>query len=163
MRWLGLSASNFTTGGALGFNAITGFPGGTRRTRSVYLETGVPITNAKMDLPGLRSLDLTLGYRAEFLSPGDNTAKTPKVGILWKPFDDQLVIRGTWKKGFHRAFRPRFVWASRRQCPDRERSAECHGGHRPWRRGYSRHVCLRPVPADDIIGHRFFLELKKEF
>ncbi|MBI2784763.1 MAG: TonB-dependent receptor plug domain-containing protein [Gammaproteobacteria bacterium] len=92
--------SNFTTGGALGFNAVTGFPGGARRTRSVYAEAAVPLTNTKMNVPGAYTLDLTLGYRAEFLSPGTNTAKTPKVGLLWKPFDNQLVIRGTWNKGF---------------------------------------------------------------
>ena len=92
--------SNFTTGGALGFNAVTGFPGGTRRTRSVYAEAAVPLTNPKMNVPGVYTLDLTLGYRAEFLSPGTNTAKTPKLGVLWKPFDNQLVVRGTWNKGF---------------------------------------------------------------
>ncbi len=94
------SDSNFTTGGALGFNASVGFPGGTRRTRSVYAEAAVPLANPKMNVPGAYMVDLTLGYRAEFLSPGTNTAKTPKVGILWKPFDNQFVLRGTWNKGF---------------------------------------------------------------
>ena len=55
-----------------------------RSTRSAFLEVGAPITNPKMNIPGAYSLDLTAGYRMEYLSPGSNTAKTPKIGILWK-------------------------------------------------------------------------------
>ena len=94
------SDSNFTTGGALGFNSAVGFPGGTRSTRSAYLETGIPLANPKMNIPGAYSFDLTAGYRYEKLSPGSNAARTPKLGMLWKPFDNQLVVRATWNKGF---------------------------------------------------------------
>ena len=91
--------SNFTTGGALGFNKQVGFPGGQRSTRSVFLETDIPLVSPKMNMPGVNTLDLTAAYRAEFLSPG-GTAKTPKFGVLWKPIDNQLVVRATWAEGF---------------------------------------------------------------
>ena len=91
--------SNFTTGAALGYGSSAGFPGGQRSTRSVFLETGIPLTGGKMSIPGANKLELTAAYRMEFLSPG-GTAKTPKVGIRWEPLDNQFVVRGSYSKGF---------------------------------------------------------------
>ena len=91
--------SNFTTGGALGFNAIVGFPGGQRSTRSVFLETSIPLVNSKMSIPMVNTLDLTAAFRFERLTPGGD-AKTPKFGLLWKPIDNQFLLRATVSKGF---------------------------------------------------------------
>ena len=91
--------SNFTTGGALGFNPITGFPGGQRSTRSVFLETSIPLVNSKMSIPLVNTLDLTAAFRFERLTPGGD-AKTPKFGLLWKPVDNQFLLRATVSKGF---------------------------------------------------------------
>ncbi len=91
--------SNFTTGGALGFNKRVGFPGGQRSTRSAFVETSVPLVNDKMNLPLMNTVDLTAAFRFERLSPGGD-AKTPKVGLLWKPIDNQFLLRATYSKGF---------------------------------------------------------------
>ena len=91
--------SNFTTGGALGFNRATGFPGGERNTRSAFIETSIPVVSEKMNLPLLNQVDLTAAYRFEHLSPGGD-AKTPKFGILIKPFDNQFLLRASFAKGF---------------------------------------------------------------
>ena len=91
--------SNFTTGGALGFNKSVGFPGGQRSTRSAFVETNIPLVNDKMNLPLMNTVDLTAAFRFERLSPGGD-AKTPKFGLLWKPVDNQFLIRATYSKGF---------------------------------------------------------------
>ena len=91
--------SNYTTGGALGFNPITGFPGGERNTRSAFIETSIPLVGDKMNLPLLHQVDLTAAYRFEHLTPGGD-AKTPKFGLLIKPFDNQFLLRVSYAKGF---------------------------------------------------------------
>lgn len=91
--------SNFTTGGALGFNRVTGFPGGVRSTRSGFFEVQAPLVSPKMSLPLVHEASLTAAIREEHLNPGGK-AKTPKFGLRWLPFDNQLVIRGTWARGF---------------------------------------------------------------
>ena len=91
--------SNFTTGGALGFNKSVGFPGGQRSTRSVFIETNIPLVNDKMNIPLFNTLDLMAAYRFERLTPGGD-AKTPKFGLLWKPVDNQFLLRATFSKGF---------------------------------------------------------------
>ncbi len=91
--------SNFTTGGALGFNSAVGFPGGQRSTRSAFLETGIPLVNSKMNIPLMHTVDLTAAFRFERLTPGGD-AKTPKFGLLWKPIDNQFLLRATFSKGF---------------------------------------------------------------
>ena len=93
------SDSNFTTGGALGFNKSVGFPGGQRSTRSGFIETNIPLVNDKMNMPIMNTVDLTAAFRFERLTPGGD-AKTPKFGLLWKPVDNQFLVRATYSKGF---------------------------------------------------------------
>jgi len=52
-----------------------------------------------MNMPGFYTVELTLADREEQINPGGN-ANTPKFGVRWMPFDSQLVIRGTYAKGF---------------------------------------------------------------
>ncbi|MGH6630989.1 MAG: TonB-dependent receptor, partial [Burkholderiales bacterium] len=91
--------SNFTTGGALGFNPVVGFPGGQRSTRSAFIETNIPLVNSRMGMPLMNTVDLTAAFRFERLTPGGD-AKSPKFGLLWKPVDNQFLVRATFSKGF---------------------------------------------------------------
>ena len=89
----------FANGLALGYNPANTFAGGTRRTKGAFLELGVPLISPKEAIPGFYKLDLTLADRAEKIEPGGN-ANTPKFGLLWHPFDESFVLRGTYAKGF---------------------------------------------------------------
>ncbi len=91
--------SNFTTGLALGYNASNSFQSGKRSTRAAFLEMNFPLTNPKNSVPFAHRADLTAAVRHERIQPG-GTATTPKFGLRWQPFDDQVVIRGTFSKGF---------------------------------------------------------------
>jgi iron complex outermembrane receptor protein len=89
----------FANGLALGYNQANTFSGGTRSTKGAFVEVGVPLVSPKQAIPGFNTLELNLADRAEKIQPGGN-ANTPKIGMLWHPFDDSFVLRGTYAKGF---------------------------------------------------------------
>jgi iron complex outermembrane receptor protein len=89
----------FANGLALGANAAKTFGGGSRRTTGEFVETSIPLVSSKMGMPVVHTLELSLSDRQEKIKPGGN-ANTPKVGIRWLPFDDSLVFRATYSKGF---------------------------------------------------------------
>jgi iron complex outermembrane receptor protein len=91
--------SNFTTGLALGYNASNSFESGKRSTRAAFLETNLPLTAPKNAVPMMYRADLTAAVRHERIQPGGN-ATTPKFGLRLLPFDQQLVVRATYAKGF---------------------------------------------------------------
>jgi iron complex outermembrane receptor protein len=91
--------SNFTTGLALGYNASNSFQSGKRSTRAAFIETNIPLTSAKTAVPFAYRTDVTAAVRYERITPGGN-ATSPKFGLRWLPFDNQLVVRGTYSKGF---------------------------------------------------------------
>jgi iron complex outermembrane receptor protein len=89
----------FANGLALGFNPANTFAGGSRDTKGVFLEVGVPMFSAKQNIPGVYAMDLNLADRYEQIMPGGH-ANSPKLGLRWDPVDDSFVIRGTYAKGF---------------------------------------------------------------
>jgi iron complex outermembrane receptor protein len=89
----------FANGLALGYNPANTFSGGSRSTKGAFVEVGVPLVSPKENVPALYKLELNLADRAEKIQPGGN-ANSPKFGLLWHPFDDSFVLRGTYAKGF---------------------------------------------------------------
>jgi len=89
----------FANGLALGYNAANTFAGGTRSTRGIFAEVGVPLVAPKQGLPGLYTADLTVADRYEEIKPGGN-ASSPKVTLRVLPFDDEFALRATAARGF---------------------------------------------------------------
>ena len=102
LRHEALSASVdalFANGLALGYNPANTFAGGSRSSRGAFLEIGVPLVSAAMNIPGIHEADLTLGDRYEQIQPGGN-ASSPKIGLRLMPLDDSLVLRASFSEGF---------------------------------------------------------------
>jgi iron complex outermembrane receptor protein len=91
--------SLFNSGLAVGYIPLGNLLRGERRTRAVFLETHVPLAGARRTAVWARELDATLAIRHERIQPGGN-ATTPKVGLRWRPWDPQLVLRATYAEGF---------------------------------------------------------------
>ncbi|MFL6605707.1 MAG: TonB-dependent receptor domain-containing protein [Steroidobacteraceae bacterium] len=70
-----------------------------RDISSLFSETRIPITSRDWGVPGLREFDLTAAVRLEkYNDAGSSTV--PKFGFRWRPFDNQLTLRGTYAKSF---------------------------------------------------------------
>jgi iron complex outermembrane receptor protein len=82
-----------------GLNPAQDFPGGTRKTSAGFIEVGIPVTGPDMAIPGLYSFEITAAGRYQVFDPGGDAA-VPKVGILWKPLDEQITVRGGYSQGF---------------------------------------------------------------
>jgi iron complex outermembrane recepter protein len=89
----------YANGLALGYNPANSFSGGSTSTKGAFIEVGVPLVSPAMGIPAVHSLDVTLADRTEKIKPGGN-ASTPKFGVLWKPIDESLTLRGTYAKAF---------------------------------------------------------------
>ena len=89
----------FANGLALGFNPANAFSGGSRDSKGIFLEVGVPVTTPKQNIPVLHQLDLNLADRYEKIEPGGN-ANSPKIGLRWHPVGDDFLIRATYAHGF---------------------------------------------------------------
>jgi iron complex outermembrane receptor protein len=83
----------------LGSNVGGELPGGGRRTWAGFVEVNVPIFSEDMAIPALNALEITAAGRFESLDPGGST-QVPKVGLRWKPLDDDLILRATYSQGF---------------------------------------------------------------
>jgi iron complex outermembrane receptor protein len=64
-----------------------------------FAEIRVPVTSERMDLPGLRLLELSAAYRYEKYSDA-GASRVPKYGVRWRPLGDQLTVRGTYSEAF---------------------------------------------------------------
>ncbi len=64
-----------------------------------FAEIRVPVTSERMDLPGLRLLELSAAYRYEKYSDA-GASRVPKYGVRWRPIGDQLTVRGTYSEAF---------------------------------------------------------------
>ena len=64
-----------------------------------FAEIRVPVTNEQMNLPGLRLLELSAAYRYEKYSDA-GASRVPKYGVRWRPFGDELTVRGTYSEAF---------------------------------------------------------------
>lgn len=71
-----------------------------RRTiEAGFAEIRVPVTSEQMNLPGLRVLELSAAYRYENYSDA-GASRVPKYGVRWRPFGDELTVRGTYSEAF---------------------------------------------------------------
>jgi len=89
----------FANGLALGFNPANTFSGGSRSSKGIFLEVGVPVTAPNQNIPGLYTMDLNVADRYEQIQPGGN-ANSPKIGLRWLPVDSSFALRGTYAEGF---------------------------------------------------------------
>jgi iron complex outermembrane receptor protein len=91
----GLSQGNL----APGLNVAVPFSRSKRTTAAGFIEVGIPITSPDMHVPLLYDLSLNAAGRYQTFDPGGDAA-VPKVGVRWQPFDDQVLIRGSYNQGF---------------------------------------------------------------
>lgn len=89
----------FSSGLALGYIPVTGLDRGERRTSALFLETQIPLAAPENEIPFVHRADLTAAVRTERIRPGGD-ATSPKFGLRWLPFDEQLVMRATYSRGF---------------------------------------------------------------
>ena len=89
----------FNAGLALGYLPVSNLDRAARRTRAAFVETHVPLAAPKNGIPLLYRADVSAAMRHEHISPGGN-ATTPKFGLHWMPWNDDLVLRATYAKGF---------------------------------------------------------------
>ena len=72
------------------------------RSRTIeagFTEIRVPVTSERMDLTGLRVLELSAAYRYEKYSDA-GASRIPKYGFRWRPVGDELTVRGTYSEAF---------------------------------------------------------------
>ena len=72
---------------------------GTRRSWAGFAEIRLPLTSPDMNLPFLRSLEVTAAGRYETFDPGGEAA-VPKVGLRWQPADEQVTLRMSYSQSF---------------------------------------------------------------
>lgn len=70
-----------------------------RKVGAVYAEMEVPLVSPKMNVVAVHDLSLNFAARYEDFLTNSETHTVPKIGFLWKPIDDSLVIRGSYGKG----------------------------------------------------------------
>jgi iron complex outermembrane receptor protein len=96
-----------------GLNQAFPFPGGKRDRAAVFAESRIPVLSESQNIPAFYELEITAAGRYERIWPGGDAA-VPKVGVLWKPIDKQLTLRGGYSEGFlapsiYNLFGPDFV------------------------------------------------------
>lgn len=64
-----------------------------------FAEIRVPVFSSRMNLFGARLLELSAAYRQEKYSDA-GTSRVPKYGLRWRPFGEELTLRGTYSEAF---------------------------------------------------------------
>jgi len=101
-------------GDQLGFNQAPNTKT-TQETDSVFFEFGIPIVTSTMNIPFIRSLDLTAAWRYEKFNDRDNYSKvtgsfdnvnqdenfggTPRISLRYQPIAD-ITLRASWGQSF---------------------------------------------------------------
>ncbi|PAW68197.1 MAG: hypothetical protein B9S34_03065 [Opitutia bacterium Tous-C1TDCM] len=71
-----------------------------RRTiEAGFAEIRVPLASEQMNIPGVRVLELSAAYRYENYSDA-GASRVPKYGLRWRPFGEELTLRGTYSEAF---------------------------------------------------------------
>ena len=70
-----------------------------RDIEAIFAETRIPITDPRMNVPGLDEFDLTAAVRGEKYSDAGRST-VPKFGFRWQPFDKQVIFHGDYSKSF---------------------------------------------------------------
>lgn len=71
-----------------------------RQIWATYAELKIPIIGPAQHIPGIHSLLLDAAGRYEDFLTGHEDKTVPKVGILYRPFDDSLSFRASASRGF---------------------------------------------------------------
>jgi len=71
-----------------------------RKIASYFTEFEIPLFSEKNAVPGARGLSLNVAARYENFLTSSRSTFVPKVGVRWTPFDETLVIRSSWGKGY---------------------------------------------------------------
>jgi iron complex outermembrane receptor protein len=74
--------------------------GGRRDSWAGFIEVRIPFTSPDMNIPGLRSFEVTAAGRYESFDPGGDSA-VPKVTARWQPLDEQITVRGSYAQSFN--------------------------------------------------------------
>ncbi|MGI8482105.1 MAG: TonB-dependent receptor domain-containing protein, partial [Chthoniobacterales bacterium] len=98
----------------LGFNQAPDTKFG-QKVDSVFAELSVPIVTSTMNIPGVRSLEISIAYRYEKFNdrdmytkqkasfdnanPNEDFGGTPRVSLRYQPFAD-LTLRASWGQSF---------------------------------------------------------------
>ncbi len=83
---------------------------GDRDVRSLFYEVSIPITSAKWNVPGIRSLEFSIAQRYDDYSDFGDTVK-PKFGFKWNPIKN-VLIRGAYSEGFRAPSLPQLFTGS---------------------------------------------------
>jgi iron complex outermembrane receptor protein len=81
--------------GATFFNPFTKL----RNIDGAFAEVRIPITGERMNIPGLRLLELSAAYRMEDYSDAGQS-KVPKYRLRWRPLGDDFTVRATMSEAF---------------------------------------------------------------
>ena len=71
----------------------------TRVIESVFAEVSIPIVGSLMNVPAIRSLELSLAGRFDHYDGVPEDAKVPKIGLRYQPIKD-LTLRATYSNSF---------------------------------------------------------------
>jgi len=75
---------------------------GRRNVTSAYIETRIPITGPKWNVLPFYRVDITAAGRLDHYSDfGDS--EVPTIGIEWRPFNEELMLRGSYSENFRPA------------------------------------------------------------
>ncbi|MBI3418038.1 MAG: TonB-dependent receptor plug domain-containing protein [Verrucomicrobia bacterium] len=96
-----------------GLSQESPFPGGKRDRGAGFVEVVAPIFSEQYNIPAFHALTLDASGRYEMINPGGDSG-VPKIGITWKPVDDQWTIRANYTEAFlapsvYNLFGPNFV------------------------------------------------------
>lgn len=96
--------STHTPDGTLINGDVVGFNGdkpysGSRDVYAGYYEVNIPIFGQDMNVPVFHRFEVNTSGRYENYSDFGDTFK-PKVGVMWKPFDESLMLRASYSESF---------------------------------------------------------------
>lgn len=94
----------YTPDSSLIYDNVVGFNGakpytGERDVSAGFYEISIPILGGDWDVPGFHRFEINHSGRYEDYSDFGDTYN-PKVGFLWKPIDENLVLRGSYSESF---------------------------------------------------------------
>jgi iron complex outermembrane recepter protein len=91
-----------STGTTAGWSNATTFEdfSANRDVWSVYGELNLPITSAKMNIPGAYAVDIDAAVRHDAYSGAVGSTTVPEVTLSYEPIDDQLKFRASAGKSF---------------------------------------------------------------
>jgi iron complex outermembrane receptor protein len=67
---------------------------------SYFAELSIPVTNAKMNIPGAHSINIDGAVRYDDYSGNVGSTTDPQVNMSWAPIDDQFKLRASAGKSF---------------------------------------------------------------